>query len=327
MAQEAAEAKINALSAELKLLRKGLGIQAKTLPALVGEQLREVCGVDEEDTPGTVRGKVVETLRRLIEKLPESQRRTARIVLGFGTGASERYTQRLELLGTGADRNVRTMQRRADDVIYLIAEAAYGAPSPYGGTPISDDSPWHTSALGVRLTLTGVATAEVFETRRVVSHVAGLADVEHAISLARPASTTAQPDLSGLGIDVVAGGEVHSVRMVSSSRVAFSLRPPQPLDAGDEHEFFFRIRVDELPSPFYCCTPEFPCESFDLNVRFDRRQPPQRVWRIDGEFSKDAQDPLTARKPLFLDNAGEVHTGFRDLRPARSYGVGWQPAS
>ncbi|WP_410637108.1 hypothetical protein [Amycolatopsis sp. lyj-346] len=328
MAQEAAEAKINALSTELKLLRKGLGIQAKTLPAHVGEQLREVCGVHEEDAPGTVRGKVVETLRRLIEKLPESHRPTARIVLGFGTGANERYTQRLALLGTDADRNVRTMQRRADDVIYLIAEAAYGAPWPDAGVPaISDDGPWHTSALAVRLTLTGVGEAEVFETRRVVSHVAGLADVEHAISLARPASTTGPPDLSGLGIDVVAGGEVHSVRMAGSSRVAFSLRPPRPLDAGDEHEFFFRIRVDELPSPFYCCTPEFPCESFDLNVRFDRRKPPQRVWRIDGEFSKDAQDPLTAREPLCLDNSGEVHTGFRDLRPARSYGVGWQPAS
>ncbi|KDN20378.1 hypothetical protein DV20_20735 [Amycolatopsis rifamycinica] len=327
MAQEAAEAKIKALSAELKLLRKGLGIQAKTLPSLVGEQLREVCGVQEEDSPGTVRGKVVETLRRLIEKLPESHRGTARIVLGFGTGANERYTQRLERLGTGADRNVRTMQRRADDVIYLIAEAAFGAPWPYAGAAAASDGPWHTSALAVRLTLTGVAQAEVFETRRVVSHVAGLADVEHAISLAGPARTTGQPDLSGLGIDVVAGGEVHSVRMVSSSRVAFSLRPPQPLDAGDEHEFFFRIRLDELPSPFYCCTPEFPCESFDLNVRFDRRKPPQRVWRIDGEFSKDAQDPLPARKPLFLDNAGEVRTGFRDLRPARSYGVGWQPAS
>ncbi|MGW3963392.1 hypothetical protein ACWED2_26480 [Amycolatopsis sp. NPDC005003] len=328
MAQEAAEAKINALSAELKLLRKGLGIQAKTLPGLVGEQLREVCGVHEEDNPGTVRGKVVETLRRLIEKLPESHRGTARIVLGFGTGAHERYTQRLELLGTGADRNVRTMQRRADDVIYLIAEAAYGAPASYGSFSVgSDDSPWHTSALAVRLTLTGPAAAEVFETRRVVSHVAGLTDVEHAISLNRPASTTGPPDLSGLGIDVVAGGEVHSVRLVGSSRVAFSLRPPQPLDAGDEHEFFFRIRVAELPAPFYCCTPEFPCESFDLNVRFDRRKPPRHVWRIDGEFSKDAQEPRAAREALSLDNAGEVRTGFRDLRPARSYGVGWQPAS
>ncbi|SED74932.1 hypothetical protein SAMN04489727_9208 [Amycolatopsis tolypomycina] len=328
MAQDAAEAKINALSAELKLLRKGLGVQAKTLPALIGEQLREVCGVHEDDTPGTVRGKVVETLRRLIEKLPESHRETARIVLGFGTGASERYTQRLELLGTDADRNVRTMQRRADDVIYLIAEAAYGAPWPHAGVAAaSQDGPWHTSALAVRLTMTGAAAAEVFENRRVVSHVAGLVDVEHAVSLARPASTTGRLDLADVGIDVVAGGEVHSVRLVSATRVAFSLRPPQPLDAGDEHEFFFRIRLDELTAPFYCCTPEFPCASFDLNVRFDRRQPPQRVWRIDGELSKDVQDPLTARKPLFLDNAGEVRTGFRDLRPARSYGVGWQPAS
>jgi hypothetical protein len=325
LAQEAADAKINALSAELKLLRKGLGIQAKNLPAIAGERLREVCGVHEEDNAGTVRGKVVDTLRRLIEKLPGSQRETARIVLGFGTGPDERYTQRLQLLGTGADRNVRTMQRRADDVIYLLAEAAYGAPSPFGGvSATSQDGPWHTSGLAVNLTLTGSA-AEVFETRRVVSHVAGLAEIEHAISLARPASTTSSPDLSGLGIDVLAGGEVHSVRLVSSTRVAFSLRPPQPLDAGDQHEFFFRIRLAELPAPFYCCTPEFLCESFELNIRFDRREPPQRVWRIDGDLSKDAQDPLPARKPLFLDNAGEVHTSFRDLRPARSYGVGWQP--
>ncbi|MEU5261734.1 hypothetical protein [Amycolatopsis sp. NPDC021455] len=327
MAQEAADAKINALSTELKLLRKGLGIQAKTLPGVVGERLREVCGVHEGDNPGTVRGKVVDTLRRLIERLPEPQQETARIVLGFGTGANERYTQRLELLGTGADRNVRTMQRRADDVIYLIAEAAYGGPPPFEGvSAISQDGPWHTSALAVRLNLTGAA-AEVFETRKVVSHVAGLSEIDHAISLARPARTTGQPDLSGLGIDVVAGGEVHSVRMVSSSRVAFNLRPPRPLDAGDQHEFFFRIRLDELPAPFYCCTPEFWCERFDLNIRFDRREPPLRIWRIDGDLSKDAEDPLPARKPLFLDNAGEVHTRFHGLRPARSYGVGWQPAS
>ncbi|SEB33230.1 hypothetical protein SAMN04489727_0705 [Amycolatopsis tolypomycina] len=326
MAQEARKAKVNALSVELKLLRRGLGIQTKNLSDVVGEGLREVCDVHNDDSPGTMRGKVVETLRRLIEKLPESHRETARIVLGFGTGANERYTQRLELLSMGADRNVRTMQRRADDVIYLIAEAAYGAPSPFGGAAATSGlGPWHTSALAVRLTLSD-GGAEVFETRRVVSHVAGLVEVEHAVSFARPAST-GQLDLSDVGIDVVAGGEVHSVRLVSSSRVAFSLRPPQPLDAGDEHEFFFRIRVDAMRAPFYCCTPEFPCESFDLNVRFDRRKPPSRVWRIDGDLSKDADDPLLARKPLFLDNAGEVRSGFRDLRPARSYGIGWQPNS
>lgn len=325
MAQEAAEAKINALSTELKLLRKGLGVQAKNLPADVGEALREVCGVGEDDAPGTVRAKVVATLVSLIEKLPAAQRETARIVLGFGTGANERYTARLELLGSGADRNVRTMQRRADDVLYLIAEAAYQSPAEFGGVPANSRDPWHTKALAVRLTFTG-PTAEVFETRRIVSHIAGLEEIEHGISLARPASTTAAPDLSRLGIDVVAGGEVHSVRLVSSTRVAFRLRPPHPLDAGDQHEFFFRIRLEALPAPFYCCTPEFPCDSFDLNVRFDRNEPPQRIWRIDGDLSKDAGDPVPARKPLFLDSAGEVHTQFHGLQPARSYGVGWQPA-
>ncbi|WIY05125.1 hypothetical protein QRX60_15255 [Amycolatopsis mongoliensis] len=325
MAQEAADAKINTLSTELKLLRKGLGVQAKNLPGVVGEELRAVCGVREDDSPGTVRAKVVTRLQALIGKLPESQRETARIVLGFGTGANERYTARLELLGTGADRNIRTMQRRADDVIYLIAEAAYEAPAAFGASPVISRGPWHTSALAVRLSLAGAA-AEVFETRRIVSHVAGLAEIEHGVSLARPASPAGEPELSGLGIDVVSGGEVHSVRMVSSTRVAFRLRPPRVLDAGDQHEFFFRIRLEEMPAPFYCCTPEFPCESFELNVRFDRREPPQRIWRIDGDLSKDAGDPVPARKPLFLDNAGEVHTSFRDLQPARSYGVGWQPA-
>lgn len=325
MAQEAADAKINALLSELKLLRKGLGVQAKNLPAIVGEELREVCGVREDDSPGTVRAKVVATLRALIGKLPESQRETARIVLGFGTGANERYTARLELLGSGADRNVRTMQRRADDVVYFLAEAAYETPAAFGSSPVTSQGPWHTSALAVRLTLTGAA-AEVFETRQIVSHVAGLAEIEHGVSLARPASATGEPDLAGLGIDVVSGGEVHSVRMVSATRVAFRLRPPRALDAGDQHEFFFRVRLEELPAPFYCCTPEFPCESFELNIRFDRQEPPQRIWRIDGDLSKDAGDSVPARKPLFLDNAGEVHTGFHDLRPARSYGVGWQPA-
>ncbi|SFW60165.1 hypothetical protein [Amycolatopsis australiensis] len=258
MAQRPAEAKIAALTAELKLLRKGLGVQAKNLPRGVGEELRAVCGVHEDDSPGTVRAKVVGTLRALIGKLPDAQQETARIVLGFSAGANERYTARLELLGTGADRNVRTMQRRADDVLYLIAEAAYEQPAAFGAAT-GGAGPWHTSALAVRLTLDGGA-AEVFETRRIVSHVAGLAEIEHGVSLARPASTTGRPDLSKLGIDVVSGGEVHSVRMVSATRVAFRLRPPHALDAGDEHEFFFRVKLPELPAPFYCCTPEFPCD-------------------------------------------------------------------
>jgi hypothetical protein len=324
LSQEAATAKINELSAELKALRKGLGIQAANLPEHVGGRLRQVCGVQDGDSPGTVRERVSETVRCLIMRIPESQREVARLVFGFGTPAGQRYTDRLMLLGDDADRNVRTMQRRADDVVYLMAETAYAAPGRL--TQAGRKDPWHTSALAVRLTF-GEAGAEVFETRRIISHVDGLEEIEHSVSLARPLQPGQPlPTLEGLGIDVVAGGEKHSVRMISSTRVAFRLRPPHPLGEGEQHEFFFRIKVDEFPSPFYCCTPEYPCESFDLNVRFERSRPPARVWRIDGEFSKDAEDPMAPRKPLWPDNAGEVHTNFHDLEPARSYGLGWQPA-
>ncbi|WP_329072655.1 helix-turn-helix domain-containing protein [Amycolatopsis sp. NBC_01480] len=322
-----ADAKINELAAELKALRKGLGIQAPNLPDHVGARLRQVCGVQDGDSSGTVRDKVSETMRSLITRLPKSQWEVARLVFGIGTPPGQRYTDRLAMLGDSADRNARTMQRRADDVVYLIAEIAYAAPAPFGQPARTGrKTPWHTSALAVRLTF-GPTGAEVFETRRIISHVDGLEEIEHAISLTRPLQPSRPlPTLEGLGIDVVAGGEVHSVRMVSSTRVAFRLRPPSSLDTGEQHEFFFRIRVDEFPSPFYCCTPEYPCESFDLNVRFDRGRPPTKVWRIDGEFSMDAEDPLAPRKPLWPDNAAEVHTSFHDLEPARSYGLGWQPA-
>ncbi|MEC3982141.1 hypothetical protein [Amycolatopsis sp. H20-H5] len=329
MEQKTSTTKIDALMTELKVLRKGLGVQAKSLPSAVGTHLREACGVVDGDTPGQVREKVVTTLLDLIDRLPETQRRTAKILLGFDVGADQRYTARLTQLGDGADRNVRTMQRRADDVIYLIAEAACSRSAT--GTPASraaaiGEGPWHTSTLEVSMVLLDVG-AEVFETRRIVSHVPGLKEIEHSISLARPAPTGEPLDLIGLGIDVVSGGEVHSERMVSSTRVAFQLRPPRALDAGDEHDFFFRIRVPVLLAPFYCCTPEFSCERFELNVRFDRARLPDRVWRIDGELSKDAEDSFPIREQLTASSSGEVHADFRDLRPARSYGIGWHPSA
>ncbi|SFJ97848.1 hypothetical protein SAMN05421835_111178 [Amycolatopsis sacchari] len=315
-----ANGEIEALVAELKRVRKGPGIQARSLPDVAGAPLRRACGVLDTDPPGRVRDKIVRTLADLVERLPEAHRATARAVFGFGTTAGLRYTARLAQLGQVVDRDMRTMQRRADDVVYLVAELAATRPPPEAPEPVV---PWHTTALAVSLIPDGPG-AEVFETREIVSHVADLEEIEHSISLGRAPGVSGPVDLGELGIEVLRGGEVHSTRMVSSTRVAFQLRPPRVLAAGDRHEFFVRMRVPRI-LPFYCCTPEFPCERFRLNIRFDRVPPPARLWRIDGELSKDADDPLPARKPLSLDGT-EVHADFEGLLPARSYGIGWQPA-
>ncbi|MTD57061.1 hypothetical protein [Amycolatopsis pithecellobii] len=308
---------IEALVSELKKVRKGPGVEAASLPDTVGPPLRRAAGVLDTDPPATVREKLVRTLSDLITRLPDGSRAIGQAVLGFGPTSGRRYTHRLGELGRVADRDMRTMQRRADEVVYLLAElAAAAAPAPPG-----PESPWHTTALDVDLIPDGQG-AEVFEKREIVSHVPELAEIEHGISLGRVLGRPGPVDLAQLGIEVLRGGEVHSARILSSSRVGFQLRPPRVLGAGDRHEFFVRIRVAEI-SPFYCCTPEFPCERFRLNVRFDRVPPPSRIWRIDGEFSKDAEDPLPVRKPLSL-NGSEVSADFENLQPARSYGVGWE---
>lgn len=312
---------IETLVAELKRVRRGTGVQAAGLPGIAGAPLRRVCGVLETDPPGVVRDKIVRTLERFIDRLPDGSKHIARTVLGFGAPSHARYTQRLSELAVRADRDMRTMQRRADEVVYLLAELAVTTPV----LPAPDEaSPWHTTALAVDLILGGEG-GEIFEAREIVSHSAELAEIEHAVSVAveRPGTLNRPPAAEELGIEALRGGQLHSPRFVSSTRVAFQLRPTRVLHAGDRHEFFLRFRVPLL-LPFYCATPEFPCERFSLNVRFDPARPPSRVWRIDGELSKDAEDPLPDRKTLGVDG-GEVGVAFENLRPARSYGIGWQP--
>ncbi|GAA2966591.1 hypothetical protein [Actinokineospora diospyrosa] len=314
--------RLEILNQELKHVRKGLGVHQVGLPASAGPVLRELAGVRADDAPGAVRDKLVAAVRGLVERLPQGRRALARVVFGLDNPTNAGYTTRLAEFGRAADRDVRTIQRRADEVVYLVAELACAAAAREGGDP---GVPWHTKRLQVRLVLRG-AEVEVFETRRIVSHQRGLTDVRHAISVGRLGLAGGSVDLAALGIDEISGGEVRSPAMVSADRVAFTLRPPHPLEPGDEHDFFFRVRTGEI-APFYCCTPEFDCERFTLNIRFEPKRRPSGVWRIDGEFSKEVADPTPVRQPLRIDDTGEVRADFTNLRPARSYGIGWAPTS
>ncbi|MBM7776149.1 hypothetical protein JOD54_006353 [Actinokineospora baliensis] len=316
-----ADRRLEVLNHELKQVRKGLGVHQVGLPASAGPVLRELAGVRADDPPGAVRDKLIAAVRALVERLPQGRRALARAVFGLDNPTNAAYTTRLADYGQTADRDVRTIQRRADEVVYLVAELACAQATGDGGDP---GVPWHTKRLQVRLVLRG-AEVEVFETRRIVSHQPGLTDVRHAISVGLAGREAGPVDLAALGIDEISGGEVRSPVMASADRVAFTLRPPHPLQPGDEHDFFFRVRTGEI-APFYCCTPEFECERFTLNIRFEPKRRPSGVWLIDGEFSKEVADPTPARRPLRLDDTGEVRAEFTNLRPARSYGIGWEPA-
>jgi len=307
-----------ALVADLKALRKGLGVQDPRISAKIGPALRRVCGVPAADPPGVASKKVCARLEQLIDGLPEAQRGLARAAFGFDGTAKEHYTARLRAHGDRNERDVRTMQRWTDEIVDRIAELLDTDEPP----PRWAESPWHTASLRVSLIL-DQPEVEVLEIRRIVSHRPGLAEIEHSMTVAPINGVTRPLDLTELGVNIFNGGDVQPIRQVARNRIAFNLRLPRILDTHDEHEFTLRVRVPRI-SPFYVCTPTFPCDHFDLCARFGRDRVPDRIWRVDGEFAMEADDPLPARMGLTADSSGEVRAEFNHLEPAKSYGIGWQ---
>jgi hypothetical protein len=319
-------AKITTLVRELKALRTGLGVEDPHLISRAGAAIRLAGGVADGDSTAIVREKIKIWLEKMICRLPEAQARTGRVAFGLDGPGDQPYLTRLATLGRAVDREVRTMQRRSDDVVVRIADLALAqasAADPALSDPHAGE-PWHTALIQVDLVL-DQPEIEVLENRRIVSHVKGLTEITHSLTIPPVSHPPNRLNLDELGITVLRGGDMRvPPRMVSSTRIEFILHPPDPLDPGDDHEFFFRVRVPAM-LPFYVCTPRFACDEFHLRVRFGRERVPDQIWLIDGELSMEAADPVPVRAALRADRSGEVQVKFVDLRPATSYGIGWQP--
>ncbi|OLR91962.1 hypothetical protein BJP25_24395 [Actinokineospora bangkokensis] len=317
------EGRVGEIQAELRALRRGLGVNDTDVVAHLGDRLREVCGVQPGDTSWTARERVLRALSGLTDRLPEPHREIARVALGFDSEPGLRYTDRLGPLERKFDRDTRTIQRRSNNALYLLAQcAAEPAPASRGHRP---GPPWHTARLNTDLILQGDGV-EVTETRTIVSHRPDLAEIEHSMTVVPPPGTPPGPlSLETMGIDAVAGGEVLNPHLLSASRAAFTLRPPHPLAEGDEHEFQFRVRVERI-SPLYMCTPTYPCDRFTVKITFDPARLPTTIQVVEGDLAIEAADPTLARPTLALDPSGEASHTFEDLEPYRSYGLLWQYA-
>ena len=313
---------ISDLVDELKVLRRGYGVEEPAMPAKLGHAVRTVCGVAHDDSAAAVRHKVRNALTELTERLPCDLGAMARTALGLDGTATVRYEERLERLAEEMDRNPRTARRRIDGVLERLAELALD--SVPRRTCIACQVPWHTVRLQVAMLLTG-PSAEVFETRRIVAHEPGLAEIGHSVTIVRPPRWTGSISPLDLGIDVLRGAALGTPVPQGPRSLGLPLQLPRPLDEGEEHEFSFRIRLKQPFEPYYVCTPRYPCERFDLTIRFAPDRLPKQMWLLDNELPLAVADPWPHRKPLRVDQVGEVRVEFRDLEPNRSSGIGWEP--
>ncbi|NBH08291.1 hypothetical protein [Amycolatopsis sp. SID8362] len=293
---------------ELKTLRKGRGLAGR-VEDRVGPSLRTACAVSADDGMVAIREKVSGRLSSLASHLPEDLRVAALAAFAISSEARQPlYQDRVRWAASLLDRDPRTVRRRVDEAIEVLAELASSSPS---AAPSADS--WHTATLAVSMVLDQGAPL-ILEQRRIVADRDGLRSLDLAVSL--PGGR------SSLSATVLYGGHLVDRGMEATDRWGFGLDLPRPLSRGESWEsaLLFRLPSAAALRPHMVCVPRQPCESFDLRVRFEG-QPEVRV--LEGAFQRDVSDPGYRGRPHEVDPSGEIHLRFQRLTPGLAYGARW----
>src|ERR1700754_3464822 len=227
------------LIGELKTLRKGRGLFVSQIGDRVGDTLRAVCAVTDEDGPAEIRQKVGERLENLARNLPADLR--VAVMAAFAIAPDARlplYQDRVSLAAAKLNRDPRTARRRIDDGIQHIAQlAAATAPTPRPAA----SAEWHTAELRVCLALDR-ERPEVLHYRTIVADRDDLRELDLAMTVSTPGSPGPAPHPRELGVELFHGGTLVARGMESSDRFAFSLVLPRPLARGETHDFAMLVR-------------------------------------------------------------------------------------
>jgi hypothetical protein len=305
------------LTAELKLIRRGLGVHHPDLARRLGPGLREVCGITDDEPE--LRTKVITRLRDAATTLP-ADLGTA-LLVGLNAHPDVRglakLEERVDWLAGRLNRDVRTARRRMDESARMLAEhLASGRRARRATLPSTG---WHiVTAQSVLLLDTDVPTS--IERRVVVAEHDGLDQLVLARSV--PPVDDEKPDVHP---QMLFGGVLGVKKWDTGSRFRLVLDLPVTLRAGDRHEYsiLWRNPPDRPMRPHYVFTPVLRVDHFDLHVRFDRATPPERVFRVADAFHRDLDEPPRDRDEIEPDRSGEVHLEFRDLAPGHGYGARW----
>jgi len=300
------------IRAEIRALRKGRGVRAGNVEDLLGDSLRELVA-----RTGAV---LIEELDSCAAELPEDLRTSVRASLGLAgeTKDMPHFKDRVSWLAARLERDERTALRRIDDAERLLArEIAVELNRRNANAPMG----WYVDELRTLVRM-DVASPEFHEHRRIVALQNGLREVQAWMDVP-PHDGRSRPALDG---EVLYGGRIVRREQPTRSQFRFAIRFPEPLLAGQSHEYglLLRIPAGQPMRPHYVLTAECQCNRFSVRVRFGPTRAPRWVWRIDGETVRTFDNAEPAGTPVELDDAGEVELRFE--RPALylGYGVRWQ---
>lgn len=310
------------LARELKLLRKGRGVQAAKLAEQVGPTLRELCGLDGTQNTAVIRDRLTVRLRALAAQLPADLELTVTVALALQPDTRHQFLrERIQYLADQQQRDVRTIRRRMDEGLKMLAELAA---RPTRTVAADNDFPWRVELLETVLRM-DKPTPESFERRVIVSQQEELDRITAMTTL--PRGEEWDPERHSLLAEVYYGAALLKARRVHENRFEFDLMLPRPLARDERHEYGIILRVpeDQPMRNHYVLFPKGRIERFHLRLRFGQDRTPRRLWRVDEVFHREIDDLRPTGPELELDGVGEVSLEFHGTRPGHGYGAQWLP--
>jgi hypothetical protein len=121
------------LVSELVRLRRGWGLQSRTLRGRLGPQLTRLCAIVESDSSRRIQEKFRSWLIEASAELPPKLARA--IVVAYALDRAHQHptlTERVEALATEQSWGLRTARRRIDHATRSVAQAALERTLPDG---------------------------------------------------------------------------------------------------------------------------------------------------------------------------------------------------
>jgi hypothetical protein len=310
----------DALATELRSLRRGLAARHPGLARRLGEQLRQLCGIAEDDGPATARRRLAEVIESLLRDESRTTRLAITAALALHPEADHRHlAARQRWLAAQLSFHERTARRRIDEAIDLLARRA-----AENGLDGELEEAWQVQSVHAVLRLDG-DSPELTERRAVVMTRDDVSEIVTRFSLPRRRGAT-EPHDHDLRAEVLFGGRIREQRRLSPEHFRFVIELPRRYQRGETHDYGIRFSIpsDQTMAPHYALTPLLPVRSLDLTVRFDPARPPARIWRLDGVAPRMTDYPSDRDQVLLLDRFGEVHLSFRNMHQGLCYGANWQ---
>ena len=327
-----------AIAREIGALRRGRGLRGD-LARRIGPLLRELAtgtrpAAETASTAPTEGSDTAEVRRRLASKLESLAAKLpgelpmailAALAMRQETRDMRIYEERREWIAQQLDRVPRTAERRIKEAQGLLAEEIAAELTAQRSRPVlvADADRWYIEHFTADYMLDG-DHPEAIEHRVIRSNVDGLAELTIALDVPVDAG---QPRLP-LQLEVLSGGELDLIEEKARTRTQYVIRLPQPLQAGDRHEYATRVQV--LPGgpvrDYYVLRPERRCDRFDLRVRFDRRRPPAWVRRVEDEdvrFYDTYGDVPPETERVSVSHTGEATASFTGPRQHFGSGLQW----